>query len=625
MSIINNMPSKQAVDIDGIIQSYYVYAGENISVGSFVEFIDGVASQQASGGNAYSITSGKTSQINACIIDTNKVFIMYTQSSVGYARVISISNNTITQGTKYTIPYSSSQTWTACCTITTNKVFLASEDSSDGGSAIIANISGTTITFVGNGPTFCGEYKIQPVRCTLWQPDKVLIHFTRTSNYYPMAVLATITNDVITYGTVTTLSSTYHARAINATYLGWNKQFVFYYSNRSTSSISPGWFWQMLYGSGDTLSYTSPSKINDDLTNSITETKTTCCTINPNTILWIAEHYCKLIKVNGNSISIANETYDYNGYTIDMPFCCPIDDNKAVINFNDSTNSYKPSSIVAIINGDIITFGQKLEQYYTTRTRGDKTTYGYPCCFLADKGKIALYYLSDGSSTTTYYVYFQVLYASGTTVSKTTSYEKQVKNITQSLCDGLSNTAGTGGTSTAHDETIDIYVPKAGFNLVNNGNFENSLTGWDSTYADVADDATYGNYLACVWNSTSNVSAANSIKYMTDGRTADKFYMCCNAKGYSTNTGSVRLYCCEQAIDISNNDTWGFYSKTFTASASILNIDNTKIRINQASATQTGNKLDITNIRLFNLTQMFGAGNEPNKAWCDTYLGGDIS
>ena len=45
----------------------------------------------------------------------------------------------------------------------------------------------------------------------------------------------------------------------------------------------------------------------------------------------------------------------------------------------------------------------------------------------------------------------------------------------------------------------------------------------------------------------------------------------------------------------------------------------------QFSATRAGNKLDVTNIRLYNLTQMFGSGNEPNKAWCDTHLGGDIS
>ena len=625
MGIINNMPSKQAVDIDGIIQSYYVYAGENISVGSFVEFIDGVASQQSSGGGSTRITSGKTSHINACVVDTDRVFIMYTLSSTAYARIIRVNDNTITQGTQYTIPYSSSQTWVACCTITTNKVFLASEDSSGGGSAIIANVTGLTIAFVGNGPSFYDQV-VQPVRCTLWQPNKVLIHFTRASNNYPMAVLATISNDEITYGSAVTLSSTYYARAINTSCLGWNKQFIFYYSNRSTSSINPGWFWQILYGSGDTLSYTSPSKITDDLTNSITETKTTCCTINPNTILWVAEHYCKLIKVNGNSVSFANETYDYNGVTIDTPFCCLIEDDKVVINYNDHTNGTVPTSIIATINDNIITFGEEFA-YNTSQmnVRGDKTTYGYPCCFLPSKGKIALYYLAYGSSTTVWYVYFQVLYASGTTVSKTTSYEKQVRNITQSLCDGLSNTAGSGGTSTGHNETIDIYVPKAGFNLVNNGNFENSLTGWDSTYADVATDATYGNYLACVWNSTNNVFAVNSFKYMTDGKTADKFYMCCNAKGYSTNTGGVRLYCCEQAIDITNNDMWGFYSKTFTASASILNIDNTKIGTMQYSATQTGNKLDITNIRLFNLTKMFGSGNEPDKAWCDEYLGGDIS
>ena len=40
---------KGGLDINGIIQGYYVYAGENISAGDFVEFVNGVAGKVNAG------------------------------------------------------------------------------------------------------------------------------------------------------------------------------------------------------------------------------------------------------------------------------------------------------------------------------------------------------------------------------------------------------------------------------------------------------------------------------------------------------------------------------------------------------------------------------------------------
>ena len=43
MSIINNMPSKGNININGLLEEYYAYAGEEISAGNFVEFVNGVS------------------------------------------------------------------------------------------------------------------------------------------------------------------------------------------------------------------------------------------------------------------------------------------------------------------------------------------------------------------------------------------------------------------------------------------------------------------------------------------------------------------------------------------------------------------------------------------------------
>ena len=620
MSIINNMPSRPGVDIDGIIQSYYVYAGENISAGSFVEFVNGVASQVTGGGNQYQITSSTTIYINACVINTNKVFIMYTISSQGYAKIININNNKITQGTEYSIPYSSgSITWWSCCTVETNKVFLVYQSTGGGGGAIIANVSGNTITFVGNGNAFYSSNVISNIRCDLFSTNKVLICFKWNSQNLPMAVVATITNDEITYDTVKTLTTSYYTTYTIACSLGWGKEFILYYNNKSGTTA--GWYGQILTLSGSNLSYDTPTLISDS---SLTQTsEINCCSINPNTVLLVIANYSMLININGYTITYNNVKYAYNNSATTSgiyPSCCLIESSKAVVIFNDPNNSWGSTAKITNIKGNIITYGDNFV-YNTTRMGGGADLYPNPYCFLVTSGKIALYYYSNNSRN----AYFQVLYASGDTVSKTTSYEKQVRNVTQVLCDGVSNTAGTGGTSTAHNQAVEVYVPKDQFQLIANGDFNDGTNNWIANYASVMTDATYGNYLACAWTYNSNISAAINNKYMTDGKTADKFYMCCNAKGYSTNTGQVCLYCCQEALNIDADNTWKFYSKCFTASSTILNIDNTRMAMYQFSATRAGNKLDVTNIRLYNLTQMFGSGNEPNKAWCDTHLGGDIS
>lgn len=158
-------------------------------------------------------------------------------------------------------------------------------------------------------------------------------------------------------------------------------------------------------------------------------------------------------------------------------------------------------------------------------------------------------------------------------------------------------------------------------NLVVNGNFRDGLEGWTiEPYgtATLKTDDTYGNYVSSVWSSTSNAAVVATENQLSDG-TGGIFYMCCNARGYSSNTGTVRIYSHQSSINISNNDTWGFYSKRITSST-ITNLNNTKVQLMQYSATSTGNKLDITNIGLYNLTAIYGSGNEPTKEWCDANL-----
>ena len=160
-------------------------------------------------------------------------------------------------------------------------------------------------------------------------------------------------------------------------------------------------------------------------------------------------------------------------------------------------------------------------------------------------------------------------------------------------------------------------------NLINNGDFSDGLNGWDiasSTTVTIENDATYGNYAAITCNVVSdvNILAISTKNQLSDG-TSRVIYMCCNARGYSSNTGVIAMYSHQSTIDILNNDTWGFYSDRFTSNT-FTNLKNTRASIIQGPTSATGNKVDVTNMQLYDLTAIFGAGNEPTKAWCDANL-----
>ena len=162
-----------------------------------------------------------------------------------------------------------------------------------------------------------------------------------------------------------------------------------------------------------------------------------------------------------------------------------------------------------------------------------------------------------------------------------------------------------------------IYIG-ASANSVANGDFSNGTNNWSITsYANatVKSDEAIGNYLHIDWvdTVTSGVVVYNSEMDFEDG---DIIYISYTARAYSSNTSNTRCWVNILIPDISNDDTWHNISVIGTADGS----RGTLISISQSKPSTIGNKLDITNIKFFNLTNMFGKGNEPTQEWCDTNL-----
>ena len=72
------------IKINGIIEDYYAYAGENISAGDFVEFVNGIASKTNYGESADTqlCTANYTGEvISAIALDENRVFIAHSYAT----------------------------------------------------------------------------------------------------------------------------------------------------------------------------------------------------------------------------------------------------------------------------------------------------------------------------------------------------------------------------------------------------------------------------------------------------------------------------------------------------------------------------------------------------------------
>ena len=96
--------NKGGMSINGIIQDYYAYAGENISAGDLVEYVNGIARETNYGESVDTQLSSETKTgevISAVTLDENRVFISHSYGSdyYLYGLVVTVNGNTITCGT----------------------------------------------------------------------------------------------------------------------------------------------------------------------------------------------------------------------------------------------------------------------------------------------------------------------------------------------------------------------------------------------------------------------------------------------------------------------------------------------------------------------------------------------
>lgn len=468
MSIINNMPQKGGAGINGIIEQYYVAAGETVNAGDFVEFVNGVGNRSSDYGKSQrqllhdGAYTGWT--IKAVALDSTKVLIIHTwlSSFYLYCTLVKIDNSTnqllITKISQTSIDLEGKSQYFDACVIDANRVFIAySYGDYCKYRGIILNISsyvtkGTAVELFGNSST---NYEIS---VAILNGTTAVV----TSGYLGEAysVACTIDDTTITVGTVTQITTNDNTGySISSTKLTDTTAFVTYAYKTVT-----GMYGLILTIEGTSLTYTNAQ----DMSNIGSHQYTACAILMSSTSstqkVFVAfggggdSGYLKGIVCEisngtltwGESVALTAETGSR-----DYISASKISSVYVAISYLAS-NSIKALMVFPYSTTSLYIYDPVTIQTHNSRD--------FDIVAFKNNGidKILLAY--SGTSDESYPLYGTVLKADTSsktfpTTIGTITYETQVLSTIAEVANGVAKGSGQGGDDMGHKDIIEIYVP----------------------------------------------------------------------------------------------------------------------------------------------------------------------
>lgn len=443
-------------NINGIIRDYHAYAGENISAGDFVEFVNGVAGSQTFFNSPLTYSGNYTTKFQkALLMDTNKVLLIWvTSDSLQlYGAIATINTSDISVNTPTSILTVSSAITSMDATNLSKDSAIIVYTSSSTTYAVGMTLSstntfniGTAVSFSSGSSSYPNEYaQIEMVDSTQAIAVCSRQRASTSSTYGLKASVLTLSGTTVTANGTSTVDTHAH---YDITLQRLNNS-TFFVGYRDSNSSQYGTA-KILTRSGTTISSGSEYKIKSFRTDYLK-----ACTINPTKLIITFSEYgnnyiskLKIANVSGTTITFGAEysLYDYNTSMQDM---CLINENKVLIASNTYGNSaYNARAVVASINGDVITLGTSYvylignyAQYNSTALISDGVVFlSYQSGELSNKGVA------------------QLLSIENTTIGnqlRGIEYEPQVRKITTPNIYGVAKTAGLGACS-----IVDYTIPE---------------------------------------------------------------------------------------------------------------------------------------------------------------------
>lgn len=451
--------NKGGTSINGIIKDYYAYAGENISAGDLVEYVNGIAGKtEGTSVDTVINTADKFTgyRISAVALDNNRVFVAHSYGSDYhlYGVVLNINGATISAGTDValnTVLYSGYAIDTLL--LPDGRVFIAhSYNGNYSPYATVVSIDGTTIAIDISQEldgTDRGGYVLS---AELLPNGNVFIAHSRGTDLDLYAMVVSINGNTLTVGSDTSLNGTNKTGyAISTCLLPNGNVFVAHCYGSSYT----------LYGIVCTISGTTISKGTDtSLVNSQYAGSEISAISLDNGKVFIAHcygsnHYLYGIvcSVSGTTITAGTDTKLTSAAADGNKLATLLLSNGDVFlaHSGGESNYYSYVAIVGV-SGTTITVHTDTKINSLTKT-------GYtvsPCFLTNDIIFMAHCYGSD------YHLYAQIWGIDDNKIPTNhiiaPYYETQVRKVTTGLFDGVAKTSGLGGDGTAHNEIVSIWT-----------------------------------------------------------------------------------------------------------------------------------------------------------------------
>jgi len=333
-------------------------------------------------GSEATFNAASTYYIATAQLTTDKAIIAYQdagQTDYGNARVASVSGTTITFGNEATFNIGAGIGYPSVVQINTNKVLIAYTDYGQSyyGNVIVASVSGTTISY-GSESTFNAAYTIF-ISAAQLDTDKAIIAYRDDGDSnHGNAIVASVSGTTISYGSEAIFAT--YAQNIAIAQLTTNKVIIAYrggagyVGNARVASVS-----------GTTISYGTENSFDVDVDYN---TEITAAQLDTDKAI-IAyrddgqSNYGNAIvaSVSGTTISYGSEA-TFNAASISYPAAAQLTTDKAIIAYRDS-NGYG-NAIIASISGTTISFGSEAtfnaaNTYYiaTAQLTTDKSILSY--------------------------------------------------------------------------------------------------------------------------------------------------------------------------------------------------------------------------------------------------------
>ena len=460
---LNYQGVKGGLKLNDVIEEFkYVYQGQTIKAGDFVEYVKGIASQtvETSSDVTLSTESHRGYTISAIQLDESRVFIVHSTSTQEntnlYGMIVTINGTNMTVATDIELISGARNYCVSMVKLDDKRVFIAY---AYGGTAflygVVATINGTTIS-TGTGLQLNTTNATgQKVSLQLLPSGKVFLAYRYGNDYRLYGMIITINGETITKGIDTKLNSSGYSGYELSTQLLPNGNVFIAHSNNSS-----GYY---LYGLVVTISGTTITSSGSSTSLNTTEYAgiRISTQLLPNGNVFIAHSrdddyhlYGMIVTISGTTVTkgtdYAISSTAYTGYVISTQLL----PNGNVFIAHSYGSNYYLYGIIAIINGTAVTKG--------TDTLISNTTYA---------GKIiSSIFLPNGSIFVAHsYGDYHYLHAQifgidetnniPTNIVTLTEYEQQAKLATKPPFNGIALSNGTGGTATAHNQQVKIARP----------------------------------------------------------------------------------------------------------------------------------------------------------------------